>query len=352
MIFNRLCNLLLLGLAPVVLYAQLPEPSGTLDLSLEPVGAPIFVSQSPDALVGGTVRAIAYSGFRSGQHPDRGDGAINPSRAEVLEDLHILLAHDFQLIRLYDAQENSRTVLQIIEEEDLPIKVMLGIWLNAEKSNHESCAWLTEPIPEEELAENRRKNAEEVKRGIELALHYPEIITAVNVGNETLVDWNDHGVPIESIVAYIKAVDAAIPQPVTTAENYEAYIRFSNELSSVVDFLAVHTYPVWESKTIDEALDYSIDNLRRVQAAYPETPIAIAEAGWASVAVEFPDQANEGNQKRYYTELSNWCLQNYVTLFWFEAFDEDWKGHLDNADGAEKHWGLWDVQRRPKEVVR
>lgn|GEM_PF-2536612 len=29
---------------------------------------------------------------------------------------------------------------------------MLGVWLQAEKSNHETCVWLTEPIPPEELS--------------------------------------------------------------------------------------------------------------------------------------------------------------------------------------------------------
>jgi hypothetical protein len=58
--------------------------------------------QRPDDLVAGEVMAVAYSGFREGQHPDRGDGAVNPSDDEILEDLEILLAHDFKLIRLYD----------------------------------------------------------------------------------------------------------------------------------------------------------------------------------------------------------------------------------------------------------
>ena len=47
--------------------------------------------------------AVAYSGFREGQYPDRGSGAANPSADEILEDLEILVAHDFKLIRLYDS---------------------------------------------------------------------------------------------------------------------------------------------------------------------------------------------------------------------------------------------------------
>ena len=37
----------------------------------------------------------------------------------------------------------------------------------------------------------------------------------------------------------------------------------------VVDFLGIHTYPAWEEKTIDEALDYTIENIEGVRAALP-----------------------------------------------------------------------------------
>ncbi len=83
--------------------------------------------------------AVAYSGFREGQYPDRGSGAANPSADEILEDLEILVAHDFKLIRLYDSGENSRLTLELIRQHELPIKVMLGMWLEAEVSNHEGC---------------------------------------------------------------------------------------------------------------------------------------------------------------------------------------------------------------------
>ena len=71
--------------------------------------------------------AIAYSGFREGQHPDRGDGARNPTREQILEDLQILVASGFRLIRLYDAGENSRTTLELIRDNELPMPVLQGM---------------------------------------------------------------------------------------------------------------------------------------------------------------------------------------------------------------------------------
>jgi hypothetical protein len=41
-----------------------------------------------------------------------------------------------------------------------------------------------------------------------------------------------------------------------------------------------------------------------------------------------------------------------ITTFFFEAFDEVWKGDPDNPAGAEKHWGLFTADRKPKEVLQ
>lgn len=318
----------------------------------EPIDGMSNFKQQPGDLVGGEVMAVAYSGFREGQHPDRGNGANNPSRDEILEDLHILLEHGFNLIRLYDSGENSAVTLELIEEHELPVKVLLGMWLRAEVSNHEGCPWLDEPIPEAELAENRVENGREVERGIALAKRYADSVIAVNVGNEALVDWNDHMVPLEDVIAYVRQVKSELDQPVTVADNYEWWIRDGEALAREVDFLGVHTYPAWEQKTIDEALPYTIENIEGVHAALPDTPIAILEAGWATTAVEFGEQAGEANQAKHFRELGEWAAASNVTVFFFEAFDEPWKGDPNNADGAEKHWGLFNVDRTPKQAMQ
>ena len=309
-------------------------------------------AQQPGDLLVGKVMAMAYSGFREGQHPDRGNGANNPSREEILEDLQILVEHDFTLIRMYDVGENTVDTLEVIDEHDLPIKVLLGIWLRAEVSNHEGCPWLDEPIPDETLAANKIENQREVDRGIELADRFDDIVVAINVGNEALVEWNDHMVPLEQVIAYVRQVKAEVAQPVTVADNYEWWIADGAPLAAEVDFIGVHTYPAWENKTIDEALAYTVENIEDVHAALPDKPIVILEAGWATTALEFPEQASEENQARYYNEILDWATASNTTVFFFEAFDEPWKGNPDNPDGAEKHWGVFYVDRTPKQVMQ
>jgi len=309
--------------------------------------------QSGEDLLYGGSKAICYSGFRTGQHPDRGDGAINPTYEQILEDLHIISKDaGFKLIRVYDCGENSRMVLRVIKENNIDIKVLLGIWLRAEISNHNSCSWLTEPIPEETLNQNKNLNLAEIEEGIKLANEYRDIIVAVNVGDEPLVDWNDHKVDVDTIISYVQQVKQSVGQPVTVADNYKWWAQKGAELAKELDFLSIHIYPIWEGKIIDEALSYSIENVQEVLDSIPDAKIVITEAGWPTTASEFREQANEENQERYYTEFMSWAEEMNITTFWFEAFDEDWKGNPDNPVGAEKHWGLYKVDRKPKKVMQ
>jgi len=311
----------------------------------------VNLNQKKSDLLAGVSSAICYSGFRSGQHPDRGNGAVNPSYEEVLQDLMILSQEaNLKLIRLYDAGENSQMVLRVIKDNKIPIKVLQGIWLKAEISNHETCAWLKAPISSEILQNNRAENKAEINRGIQLANQYPGIIAAVNVGNEALVEWNDHGVAVDSIISYVRKVKASIKQPVSVADNYKWWAKHGTELAKVVDFVAIHVYPIWEGKDIQEGLSFTIKNVSEVRKALPKSRIVITEAGWASLAAEFGQRASEKKQARYYKDLMTWAAKMNITTFFFEAFDEDWKGDTANTLGAEKHWGLYTVDRKKKKV--
>ena len=308
--------------------------------------------ESVGIALAGETAALSYSGFRVGQHPDRGEGERNPSRSEILEDLTILSLQGVRLIRLYDSGTNSQDVLRLIDEEAIPIKVLLGSWLRAEVSNHHGCPWLDEPIPTAVLVENKRQNALELKRTIRLAVQYPEVVCAINVGNEALVEWNDHMVPADSVLDYVRTVRSSVKQPVTVADNWAWWTTDAGiELAAELDFVGVHSYPVWEGKGVEVGLASTVSDIESVQAAIPNVPVAILEAGWASTSAEFGERASEAAQERYVAELLGWANETGTTVFLFEAFDEPWKGDPRNPAGAEKHWGLWNVDRTPKAAV-
>jgi exo-beta-1,3-glucanase (GH17 family) len=292
--------------------------------------------------------AICYSGYRDGQNP--GD-KIYPSLAEILEDL-LILQKNWQLLRLYDCSLHAERVLQVIEEKQLPFQVMLGAYLGAEMNNF-GCPW-GGTYTEEQLEASIRENEAEVARLIALANRYPGIVFSVAVGNEATVDWTDHFVPVHRMIEHVKRVKAAVRQPVTFCENYVPWQHKLRDLVPELDFISLHTYPVWEYKHIHEALDYSKDNLASVARRYPGKPIVITEAGWCTNSNGRGMHAQHAVQELqavYYQDLMDWTQAAGILCFVFEAFDESWKGSSDPLE-PEKHWGLFTVDRRPKLVMQ
>ena len=108
---------------------------------------------------------------------------------------------------------------------------------------------------------------------------------------------------------------------------------------------------VIKGKDIDEALSYTIENLQAVRNTLPNSRIVISELGWATIASEFGERASEVKQLRYFKEIYEWISKMNITTCCFEAFDEDWKGDPNNSIGAEKHWGLFTVDRKAKLVM-
>jgi exo-beta-1,3-glucanase (GH17 family) len=293
-------------------------------------------------------KAICYSGFRDGQQP----GGIYPSYEEVKEDL-LILQKNWKYLRLYDCDKHGETVLQVIRSEQMDFKVMLGVFIEAEMNNF-GCPWGGGVYPEEQLALNQRQNAQKVEKLIGLANEYPDIVFSLSAGNEACVDWTDHYVPPSHVIAYVKRIKSAAQQPVTFCENYVPWLVNLEPLAEVVDFISIHTYPVWEYKHIHESLGYTKDNYYAVAHKYPDKPVVITEAGWSTNSNGRginPEVVNEENQQTYYEDLMEWVTAANILTFVFEAFDEEWKGSPEPLE-PEKHWGLFKKDRTPKRVMQ
>ncbi|NNE44042.1 MAG: glycosyl hydrolase, partial [Gemmatimonadetes bacterium] len=223
--------------------------------------------------------------------------------------------------------------------------------MRAEVSNPD-CPWGAD-FDDATLAANRQANSDEIDRVIALAKRYPDIAFSISVGNEATVDWTDHLVPVESLIGYVRRIKNVLPHPVTFCENYVPWADKLVPLAAELDFISVHTYPVWEYQSIESALEYTQSNYDSVAQRYPDKPVVITEAGWTTNSngrgIE-PWNASQDLQAHYYTQLMEWTGKNGILTFFFEAFDEPWKGSPDPHE-PEKHWGLFTVDRRPKMVM-
>ena len=292
-------------------------------------------------------RAICYSGFRDGQSPDLG---IYPSVAEIRADLH-LLKGQWAALRLYACDVHAERVLKVIRNDGLPLQVMLGAYVGAEVSNP-NCPWGGEHDPSV-LKANKYSNQLELARAAQWANEYQDIIDIVSVGNEATVDWTDHLVEPETIQQYAANLQSSIKQPVTFCENYVPWLTKLASLAEQLDLIAIHSYPVWEFKGIDEALEFTIANYEAVQSKYPHKSVIITEAGWATASNGRgipPENVSEQAQREYLVQLLDWAKTSDVLVYLFEAFDENWKGS-DHPLEPEKHWGLYTAARQPKPVV-
>lgn len=296
----------------------------------------------------GKGRAICYSGFREGQNP----GGTYPSYAEIKEDLLLLSGH-WKYLRLFDCDLHAQTVIEVIRQENLDFKVLLGAYITAEMNNF-NCPWNGGVYSEEQLEKNKKENIDRIDQLIVLANQHPDIIFALSVGNEACVEWTDHYVPENKVVEYVKRVKKGAKQPVTFCENYLPWLFKLDKLAGEVDFISIHTYPVWEYKHISESLDYTKENYEAVARKFPGKPVVITEAGWATNSNGRginPENVNEDYQKTYFDKLMQWADKEQVLTFFFEAFDEYWKGSPEPFE-PEKHWGLFKIDRTPKLAVK
>ncbi len=310
----------------------------------------------------GTGKAVNYSPYRAGG-PNAGE---IPSSADVLQDLGLLQGAGFNLIRLFGADAVAQEILSLANQNYPALKFQVGIYLEGAPT---SCA--------------DNVNQTQIATAIQLANTYPNVV-AVSVGNETSFAGN---LPASCLLQYVKEVRSQVVQPITADDDYTFYagLSASGEKPDLVlpwlDFVSMHTYPFtdtgswnWQQTAVaagparaaammnaafaDAQADYALvanysytTTTGQVTTIGASLPITVGETGWKAVptntaqaieAVTNPAIANPVNEKWYYDLMASWRGTGApLNVFWFEAFDEHWKGTDDG-------WGLWDASRTPR----
>lgn len=323
--------------------------------------------------------AIAYGGYRNQ------DRSVAPSVEEIKEDLRILGAMGTRILRTYHARlyEHTPRLLQAIremKEEDpkFEMYVMLGAWMQCENARS------SEPIHDRPDAE---ENEAEIIQSIELANQYPDIVKIIAVGNESMVHWATgyyvHPRIILKEVLRLQKLkeDGGLPSDlwITSSDNFASWgggdgsyhLPALDSLIKAVDYLSVHSYPFhdthydpdwwWmpteqKSWTKQEQIAAGIErSIQRVNAQVKavgeymhslglDKPIHVGETGWASDDDLLYDRegsgaADEYKEMLYHDQIRTMLQDQGMSCFYFEAFDEPWKGG-DNPGGSENHFGL------------
>ena len=121
-----------------------------------------------------------------------------------------------------------------------------------------------------------------------------------------------------------------------------------------------HEKQLSERVKIDSAMsrarDYAIVQYKGVvnylKSLGVDKPIHIGETGWSTLSAELygdlgSKATDEYKSAVYYNLMKDWANKEGISLFYFEAFDEQWKDST-NPQGSENHFGLINLQGQAK----
>jgi exo-beta-1,3-glucanase (GH17 family) len=260
------------------------------------------------------IQGFAFSPFRANEDPTHFQ---MPSDTEIEADL-ALLEGKVNAVRTYSVAATLADVPELADRHGL--NVALGAWLDSHLD----------------------KNEDQLKTAIELAGSHQNVVRVL-VGNEVLLRGD---LTLEELEKYLDRARAAISQPVGTAETWNTWLTHP-DLAQHVDFIGVHLLPYWEGVPVDEAVEYSFAQLKRLQKTFPHKPIVIAEIGWPSRGRTHESAvASVSNEALFLRRFLYRAQKEQVTYYVMEAFDQPWKAYMEGAVGS--YWGVYDVNRQPK----
>jgi exo-beta-1,3-glucanase (GH17 family) len=275
------------------------------------LGAPVRLPPSPLA-AGAKLYCVSYAPFRGTQDPLVESTHVEP--AKIDEDL-ALLSRYTDCIRTYSIENGLDQVAAIAQRHGM--KVLQGLW----------------------LSNKAEKNRRQITTVIELAKKFPDVIRAVVVGNEVLLRGD---MSVTDLAAIIREVKAQVSMPVTYADVWEFWLRYS-DLQNAVDFVTIHILPYWEDFPLPASLAAAhVDGIRqKIAAAIPNKEIVVGETGWPSAGrMREGARPSPSNQARVIEETVALAQRENFRVNVIEAFDQPWKRWLEGATGG--YWGIID----------
>ena len=136
----------------------------------------------------------------------------------------------------------------------------------------------------QDFQRENNENIKEVLKAIKLTNEYSEIISAINVGNETQVFWSAHKMETASLINYLRTVRNNTSVPVTTADDYNFWNKpVSKSVAAEVDFIVVHIYPLWNGQTLENSIEW-MSNIffNEIKKFHPDKTLVLGEIGWAT----------------------------------------------------------------------
>jgi exo-beta-1,3-glucanase (GH17 family) len=260
------------------------------------------------------IHGIAFSPYLDGQRP-----GVEIDEAQIGARLDIISPH-VRWIRSFSCIEGNQEIARLARQRGL--QTMVGV----------------------DIGSDLEQNEVELANGIEVARDgHADILV---VGNENLLRGD---VAPDQLVDYLERARAAMPDvPVSFVDAYFLF-ELHPQVADACDVLLVNCYPFWESVPAEYALLAMKEMYRRAQRVADGKPVIISETGWPTAGTPFGAAVPSlENTLEYFLNTYRWAEEEDIEIFYFAAFDENWKTGPEGDVGAS--WGLWDSDGSPKYV--
>ena len=293
-----------------VMDGHLPSPTPLAYAGLSRAELSRLMRQVMEARVHG----LSFSAYLDGEGPEK---KTQLSPAQIRSRMEIVRPHA-HWVRSFSCTDGNEASPRIAHEAGL--KTLVGAW----------------------IGDDPEVNEREIAGLLEVARAGHADVVAV--GNEVLL----RGDQTEAeLIATIRRVKEALPGiPVGYVDAYYLFCEHPR-LVEACDLLLVNCYPFWEKCPLENSLGYMQEMIRRVVRVAGGRKVVISETGWPSdgepLGAAIPSV--EG-ALLYALNTFKWCAEDGIDLFYFSAFDEEWKAGPEGGCGP--HWGFWDTQGKWK----
>uniref|UniRef100_K3WI69 glucan endo-1,3-beta-D-glucosidase n=1 Tax=Globisporangium ultimum (strain ATCC 200006 / CBS 805.95 / DAOM BR144) TaxID=431595 RepID=K3WI69_GLOUD len=281
--------------------------------------------------------AACYTPFHSWQYPVNGGGAdVNALRQSIDDDFRLMSKH-VTYVRTYYAQHFGIEIAPIAAKYN--IKLYLGVFLTKE-------SW----------------GASEVTAAVNAVNNYPGTVEAIIVGNENMINHDEHSWDILNKINEIKSRLGGNAGRVKygTVQRVTEYLdsNFDSEmwqLANNLDILGVNIYPFFDNGYDASRPTDLLNTLwNMVGNKYPRDKLRLTETGFptagSSSSVSPRVQPSLAGSVNYYEGVVDWNPAGYAgrPKFWFQAFDRRWDDKTVYVE-LERHFGFFTVDKQYKQ---
>ena len=267
------------------------------------------------------LRGLCYGPFREGQSPD---WQLYPSEAQMTEDLNIM-KRSTSRIRTYGLENTLYHIPRLCNDAGIECY---------------PCAYVNENATPE-------WNEAEIQRLIAVGKQGLPTTKGLIVGNEYMLRAEGRGQFLqakEKIISLVNRVRNETGMPTGTTDGWHLWnYGTSIDLVNACDFIMMHIHPFWESKysspnlSVETAVSHVAEKYNLVRQRYSRLgkPVILGETGWpSSGAANYAAVPSQENQSRFIEEFLSKARSDNIDYFIFEAFDESWKGQIENSFGV------------------